>query len=114
MNPSEQSKLDQESINILAKAVDQAMKQNTGDQRFIDLTKIPLICLSMANISKAVERIEAMITADRTASEEQHKAFLTKDAFHVEFDTVRNIVYGGIGLILVAIVGAILSSVIIK
>jgi len=115
MNPISQSiidKNDQESITILAKAVSKAIGENEGNKRFIDLERIPLICLSISNISKALDDIKIMITSNRTESDEQHKSFLTKEAFQLEFGPIKSVVFGVVGLALIAMAGAVIALII--
>lgn len=110
MNPiPENDGLD--DIRKLAQAVELALKSNP-ERRFIDIDRIPLICLSITGIHGTLERIEAMIKEERQQSEEVHKTFITKDSFEQQFWPVRTIVYGMVGIILVAAIGALVALVV--
>ena len=115
MTPDQQTtERNERSVRVLADAISHAIQENKGDKRFIDLTKIPLICLSIAGIHESLKEIKNMIVNNKNDSDEEHERFLTKEAFHLEFDTVKAVVYGGIGLVLVTIVGALLSVLLSK
>lgn len=106
------SEIDLKNIQVLADAVSKAIKENKGDMRFIDLARIPLICLSMANMSKALDDIKNMMIANRKESDEQHETFLTKESFNLQFEPIKTVVYGGVGVALLALTGAVISLVI--
>lgn len=110
MSPSEQHGIDQETIETLAAAVSKAIEQNSGNKRFIDLERIPLICLSIANISSDMKEMKDMMASNRRESDEQHKSFVSKGEF-APYKTALNTVAG---LILVAVVGGLLSLIFIK
>ena len=103
-----QGKIDQKAIETLADAVTKAISANAGNKRFIDLERIPLICLSMANFSKAFDahvinmekamnEIKAMIESNKKDSDKQHESFVTKDG---QYFILRAIVFTGTGSIL--------------
>lgn len=102
----------EDNLQALADAISKAIGESKGEKRFIDLTKIPLICLSITGIHQTVKEIKEMIVANKRDSDEQHETFVTKEYFHLNFDTVRLLVYGGVGLALIAMVGALISVVI--
>ena len=104
-----QNTIDQNSIKVLADAVTKAIGENGSQKRFIDLERIPLICLSVSNMNKTLEDIKQMIVSNRTESDKQHGSFLTKENFHLEFDPIASIfkwivmgVSGTVGLALLA------------
>lgn len=109
---TEQNKIDQKTIETLADAVTKAINSNEGNKRFIDLERIPLICLSISNISKsldthvttmgkAMEEIKHMIIANKEDSDKQHDKFVTKDG---QYFIVRAIVFTGTGLVLTGVI----------
>ena len=110
MTPSNQNEIDQKTLQVLADAVSKAINDNEGNKRFIDLERIPLICLSMSNMSKDLIEIKEMIASNRKESDIQHEGFLTKGEFTPYKKALNTIA----GLILVAVVGAILSLIVIK
>lgn len=86
----------------LASAVASAVKQafnieDTGGQkRFVDVSRVPLICQAIIGIQQSLEAIERkMVTQD-------------------QFSPVKSLVYGVVGLILTAVVGALLALIIQK
>lgn len=103
----------QESVRILADAISKAIGDNKGDSRFIDLHRIPLICLSITGIHESLKDIKEMIATDRESAGQQHESFLTKESFRLEFDPVKSLVFGGVGLALIAMAGAIISLVLV-
>lgn len=110
MMNSDQHDIDQKTIHVLADAVSKAMKENKGDSRFIDLSRIPLICLSITNMSKALDEIKEMMASNRKESDTQHESFITKGEFAPYKKALNTIA----GLVLLAVVGGLLSLVIIK
>ena len=95
-------------------------------QRFINISQIPIICMDIKNIKenmtdiknnmisnvlemkKSVEEIIEMMREDRDRSDTIHEKFVRKDG---EYFLIRSIVFGGVGLAIVAIAGALISSV---
>lgn len=110
MTPHDQHDIDQKNIHILAEAVTKAIQDGKGDSRFIDLSRIPLICLSIANISKSIDEMKEMMASNRKESDVQHESFVTKGEFN-PYKKALNLV--GTALILAA-VGAFASLILIK
>lgn len=115
---TEQNKIDQKTIETLADAVTKAINANQGNKRFIDLERIPLICLSISNISKsldthvismgrAMEEIKDMIVKNKEDSDKQHDKFVTKDG---QYFIVRAIVFTGAGIVLAGFLKLVLDS----
>jgi hypothetical protein len=67
---------------------------NNGQRRFLDVTRVPLICQSIVGISQKLESIE--------------ENMVTKEVFW----PVKVLVYGFVGLSMTAIVGALFALVI--
>lgn len=107
---SSQHDFDQKNIHILAEAVSKAIQENKGDSRFIDISRIPLICLSIANISKTMDEMKEMMANNRRESDTQHEAFVTKNEFS-PYKKALNIIGA---LAITGIAGALLSLVITK
>lgn len=97
----------QHSDERITKALSEALrdifddKKSTG--RFIDVSRIPLICKSIFDIHANIGEIKGMI-------KEQDKKFVNVD----QFMPVKQIVTGLVGLILVGVVGALLSLIFAK
>lgn len=98
---SEQKKFDMNTIRVLADAVTHAIGESEGDKRFIDLKRVPLICLSITKMHEDIKEIKDMI-------KETHGKFVT----HESFNPIKSIVYGVVGLALTTVVIAGLSMVI--
>jgi hypothetical protein len=81
----------------IIKALDTYFNQ---DRKFIDTTRIPLICQDIRGIHKTLEEIR--VTLD--------SKIVTRD----QFSPIQKIVYGGVGLILTSVVGALLALVIMQ
>ncbi len=73
-----------------------SIQDGAGQKRFIDITRVPLICQSIVGIHDGIKKIE--------------EAMVTKD----QFAPVRLIVYGGVATLLTGVIGALLASVFIK
>ena len=98
MEPS-QHDIDQNTLKVLGDAISLAIKENVGNKRFIDLERIPLICLSITNIGKDIAEIKEMIANNRKESDEQHESFVKKGG---EYLLIRSIVFGSVALVLLA------------
>lgn len=108
-NQHEQEQADQKSIEILAQAVTKAINDSKGDSRFIDLSRIPLICLSITNIGKDISEIKDMIASNRKESDAQHESFVKKGG---EYLLIRSIVFGGVALVLLAFAKVVVDAII--
>lgn len=78
----------------IKQAVIEAFSVGVDNKRFIDVSRIPLICQSINQIGIDIKEIKESI--------------VTKE----EFTPVKTLVYGMVGLALSAIVGALLMLVI--
>jgi hypothetical protein len=66
--------------------------------RFVDVSRVPLLCASILRTSKDISDIKKSLD----------EKYVTKE----KFEPIKNLVYGAVGLILVAVVGAILALII--
>ncbi len=107
MTPKNQHEIDQNTLQVLGDAISLAIKENVGNKRFIDLERIPLICLSITNISKDIAEIKEMILNNRKESDIQHESFVKKGG---EYTLIRSIVFGGVALVLMAVAKVALDS----
>lgn len=98
-----QQEKDFKSVQILADAVGKAINDQQGDERFIDLKRIPLICLSIIGIHDNLKELKEMM-------KESHARFVNQD----QFLPVRSIVFGVAGIIGLTTIGAILKLVFAK
>lgn len=89
----------EEAVEVLAKALREVFGDEKG-QRFIDVSRIPLLCASVINTGKAIEEINKKLD----------EKYVTKESF----DPVKTLVFGLVGLILTGVVGALLGLVIMK
>ena len=91
----------EESISkALATALRDVFGENQNSGRFIDVTRIPLICKSIIDTNKRLENIEMKLDGK----------YVTNEAFF----PVKSIVYGMVSLVLLAVAGAIVALVIRK
>lgn len=102
-----QQETDMESVKTLADAITKAINDNKGDKRFVDLPRVPLICLSITEIHKALDEIKGDIKDMMVGF---NKNFVSKD----QFWPVRTVVFGLVGLILAGVVGALITLVLRK
>ena len=65
----------QQNLHILADAISKAIGENKGDQRFIDMSKIPLICLSITGIHESLKELKEIM-------KENNSKFVTHDYFY--------------------------------
>lgn len=89
----------EDAVEALAIALREVFGDEKG-QRFVDVSRIPLLCASVINTNKAIEEINKKLD----------DKFVTKEAF----DPVRKIVYGVVALMLTAVVTALLALVIMN
>lgn len=92
------------SVEILADAISKAIGESTGDKRFVDLTKIPLICLSITNIHKDVGEIKDMIV---NLKKEMTAGFVRNETF----TPIQKVVYGLVGLVLTTVAGSVIALI---
>lgn len=83
--------------DALVAALRQVFGENTESGRFIDVTKIPLICKSIVDIHNNLEEIKHSL----------ENRFVTR----YEFSPVRALAYGLTGILLTATVGAMVATV---
>lgn len=96
-----QTEFDMKTIQTLADAVTKAIGENKeGDKRFIDIARIPLICLSITSIHTSIEEIKEMM-------QDMKKNFVSHDSFL----PVKYITFGLVGMIMTGVVGALLTLV---
>ncbi len=91
------------TTTALADALRQVFGENIDSGRFIDVSKIPLICRSITDMHTNLAEMKLMMKEERAN-------YISKE----EFWPVRTIVFSGVGLVLVAVVGAFMTIIIQK
>jgi len=85
---------DEKVIQHLEEALRRTFAFGQENQRFVDVSRIPLICQSIVQMAADVKEIkEDMVSKDR-------------------FVLVERVVYGGVSLILVGVLGALIQLVV--
>ncbi len=92
--------LHENTTQSLVEALRQVFGEGQERQRFIDITRIPLICQSIIQMGDDLKEINKKIDSK----------FVTNEAF----TPVKLIAYGLVSLTMLTVLGAILSSVIMK
>ena len=81
--------MDDKTQNQIEEAVRRAFASGVEDKRYIDVTRVPLICQSIVGIDK---KLEELVTQQ-------------------EFWPVKTLVYGITGLLLSGVIGALLMLI---
>lgn len=84
--------MDEQTKKEIEDAVVRAFSAGIGNRRFIDVSRIPLICQSIVGID---EKLDKLVTQD-------------------QFWPVKTLVYGLTALMLTGIVGALIKLVLIR
>lgn len=97
----QQNKSSDERVGkILADALKEAFGEHANSGRFVDISRIPLICKSIIDTNEKLKEI----------GEKLDNKYVTNEAF----DPVKKVVYGMVGLILVAVVSALIYMVVLS
>lgn len=99
--------MDPATFDAIKKAVQEAFSAEGGDKRFIDVSRVPLICQAIVTMGSDIGEIKKSIKENGVKLDTN---FVSK----TEFTPVKTLVYGFVGLILIAVVGAIVGLVITK
>lgn len=95
--------------NELLKILDEYFRQ---DRKFIGTSRIPLICQDIHNIHEKLKEIVDGIEENNKRlmekMDKEHANLVTKD----QFWPVKTLVYSGTGVILLAVLGAMVALVI--
>ena len=81
--------MEREMEMAIEDAVTRAFSAGVGDKRFIDVSRIPLICQSIIGIDRKLEQI------------------VTQD----QFQPVKIIAYGMVSTVMLGVLGAILTTI---
>lgn len=95
---------EERTTNALAEALREVFGENQKSQRFIDTSRIPLICKSIYDMH---EKIERLLEWMEKSEERNDDRYVNKD----QWWPVKTIVYSGVGLALVALASAVITSV---
>jgi hypothetical protein len=88
---------DARNAKMIGEAITEAFGTNKAQGRYIDVTRIPLICQNIDGIHTTLQQIDKKID----------EKMVTKE----RFSPVEKIVYGAVALILSGVVGALLLSI---
>ena len=92
-----QKKNDEHMTSILSNALREVFDMHKESGRFIDISRIPLICKSIIHMHENIKDINNKLDSK----------FVTAEAFW----PVRAIAYGLVGIIMVSVVGALLMLI---
>ena len=81
----------------IQEAVDSALSANLGGKRYIDITRVPLICQSIIGIHTEIKELKTNLD----------KKYVTRDSFF----PVKIIVYGIVGIVMTAALGRLLALI---
>ena len=98
-------KAEQSATKVLADALREVFGENEKSGRFVDVSRIPLICQNINTMHGNLEDIRMMM----------EKAIADSDKRYVNHDQwwpVKTIVYSGTGAVLLAVVGAVVALII--
>jgi hypothetical protein len=88
-------------VEILVKALKEVFGEEPSEStRFVDVSRIPLLCASVIQINKTMSELSQKID----------DKYVTKESF----EPVKTLVFGLVGLILTSVVLALLALVIIN
>ena len=91
------------NVQALADAITKVLGENKDDQRFIDVTRIPLICLSITGIHENLKELKEMM-------KEMNTNFVNRETFK----PVQYITYGLVSMIMTGVIGSLLTIVLRK
>lgn len=92
--------MDTQIVDAIEKAVQKAFSAEGGDKRYIDVSRVPLICQAIVGIRDDIKDINQKLD----------DKFVSK----TEFIPVKTLAFGFVGLVLIAVVGALVGLVIIR
>lgn len=97
----------EQNIKAIAAALRLIFGENQNSGKFIDISRIPLICQNINDIHVNLSELKTMV---EKFGEKADKRYVNKD----QFSPVRSIVFGAVALILVSFFGAIVNYFIHK
>ena len=100
--------LDEKTLEAIQAAVERAFNAGVDNRRFIDVSRIPLICQSIVQIGKDIGEIKDTMHENNETTNGRIENLVTQD----QFAPVKAIVYGIVALVLTTVAGALLALVI--
>lgn len=97
------SESEDRNTQSLVEALRQVFGENEEAKRFVDVSRIPLICQSILQIHMDIKDIKQMNT-------DAQKNYITND----QFWPVKSVVYGAISITLIAVFSALVYLVVKK
>lgn len=97
LTPSEKTLSHDDITKVLSDALRNVFDENIDTKRFIDVSRIPLICQNINGIHESIKTIESKLD----------DKYVTVEAF----DPIRKLIYGLVGTILLAVISALLVTV---
>lgn len=92
---------DERTTQALADALREVFGENQRSNRFIDVSRIPLICMNINGIHESLGKLVRW-------TEDADARYVNQD----QYEPVKKAMYGLITLILIAVVGAIMALII--
>ena len=99
LTEEEKKEIQIENIKSLTEVLRSVFGEHIESQRFVDVSRIPLICKSIIDTSERLKELKDMLD--------------TKYVMKESFEPIKTFVFGIIGIIGIAILGAILRIVLV-
>ena len=100
--------MDNQTVRQIEEAVQRAFSAGVDENRYVDVSRIPLICQSIVQIGKDISEIKESINTNDADARERIDGLVTQD----QFWPVKTLIYGFVGLMLTGIMTAIMLWVI--
>ncbi len=94
---------DRRNVRVISEALREVFNENVETGKFIDVSRVPLICKSIVDMHQNIADIKTMI-------EKFDDRFVNQD----QFSPVKTLVYGLTTLLLAGVIGSLLKIVLIK
>lgn len=96
LSEEEDKKSEERMTRALSQSLRDVFSENVDTGRFIDVSRVPLICLNINNIHESLKDIKENMVSKET------------------FWPIKTMVYAGAGTVLLAVLGAVVALVVIK
>ena len=94
---------DERMTGFLSEALREVFGENQKTQRFVDVSRIPLICQNINEMHENIKEIKDIIKENDA-----------KHVNHDQFWPIKTLVYSGVGVVLLAVLGAVITLVLKK